>query len=445
MHCKCLLGKVKFPILSLVIIVFSILVYSQEWINKYTYHNDLLPDDIIKFDDGYLVVGSKQLSGDSETLVLKIDEFGDQVWAKSYRSTDRTAQIHSIQKRNDGFVMVGMVNNDPLGFGGTDGWVVLCDRNGNIIREHLYGTTEEDVFRKVRVTNDRGMVLIGNTYSFNNESQDVWIVKLDSDGFLEWEKTCGTENKEEAIDIKEMKDSNGFVFTALLKHYLWVVRLNRSGGTISGMQKLYDFNGYCHKRWDIHEVFSDRGAHDGFIVAGTMYEKPEENKGFALRLKSNLDVVWHTMYGYKESMGKTYVHGLAKSNYNNFILAGWGDDFASTRDPWMFEINDYGNIEWSNMYVEEFPISFVSMAGTLDGYTATGSISTRERSDIIVAKTDLYGKISGCDVFPGPSKAYKLDTDAFKININSKKFHSHHRTLVDSAFNCYFDTKSLCE
>ncbi|HET9136116.1 MAG TPA: T9SS type A sorting domain-containing protein, partial [Candidatus Kapabacteria bacterium] len=114
----------------------------------------------------------------------------------------------------------GNVSGNHSGSGHADDiWIVRLDQQGNIIWQKCYGGSENDEGKDIIPTFDGGFVIAG--YTFSNDSGivnhsaghiDALIVKIDSIGAIEWQKTFGGLNDESAYDIFQTSDS-GYVFT----------------------------------------------------------------------------------------------------------------------------------------------------------------------------------------------------------------------------------------
>jgi len=123
---------------------------------------------------------------------------------------------YDIIECNDGYVFVASTNSndgDVSGlhiYGGTihdDIWVVKFNKQGELIWQNCFGGSESDYPIYLTQTSDQGYIIIGNTWSHNgdvvgNHSSpgsgwaDMWLVKVDSLGELEWQRCIGGINNE---------------------------------------------------------------------------------------------------------------------------------------------------------------------------------------------------------------------------------------------------------
>ena len=82
-----------------------------------------------------------------------------------------------------------------------------------------YGGSSEDLARSIQQTSDGGYIIGGLTLSSdgdisdgNNGDYDSWILKLNSDGSKEWDKTYGGSGYDDANSVQQTSDG-GYIVT----------------------------------------------------------------------------------------------------------------------------------------------------------------------------------------------------------------------------------------
>ena len=96
--------------------------------------------------------------------------------------------------------------------GRLDAWLVKLGTNGVIQWHKCFGGTDEDTFSSVQQTDDGGYIAAGYTHSNdgdvlgNHGYQDAWVVKMDALGNLQWQKCLGGSDYDEAYQIQETSD-----------------------------------------------------------------------------------------------------------------------------------------------------------------------------------------------------------------------------------------------
>ena len=137
-------------------------------------------------------------------------------WAKAFGGTEAD-QAQSIQQTSDGgYVVTGMTisnNGDVFGnHGGLDFWILKLDFLGTVKWKKVYGGSDNDRPNSIKQTTDGGFVVAGHTLSNNGNVSgnhgyyDAWVLKLDSIGIIQWQKTLGGTDWEEASDIEQTTD-----------------------------------------------------------------------------------------------------------------------------------------------------------------------------------------------------------------------------------------------
>jgi hypothetical protein len=116
-------------------------------------------------------------------------ELPEEEWNKSYGGIGEDGGI-SVQETSDGgYIIAGVTGS--YGAGGIDIWLIKTDSDGNELWNRTFGGSLEDFCYSVQETNDGGYILIGCTKSFGAGNFDIWLIKTDSSGNKEWDKTFG--------------------------------------------------------------------------------------------------------------------------------------------------------------------------------------------------------------------------------------------------------------
>lgn len=180
-------------------------------------------------DNGYIVAGSTYSRngnvtnnhGQSDYWVLKLDASGKIQWQKSYGGSDQDI-ANSVQQTDDGgYIIAGSsasVDGDVTGnHGGLDYWVVKTDAGGNIQWQKSYGGHGDESASYIIETTDKGYVVAGKNnmadhgdVTFNRGSNDYWIIRLDAEGNIKWQKTLGGTSDDIAKSVEQTKDG-GFI------------------------------------------------------------------------------------------------------------------------------------------------------------------------------------------------------------------------------------------
>ncbi|MDD5224297.1 MAG: hypothetical protein PHE84_09915 [bacterium] len=130
-------------------------------------------------------------------------------WAKSYGGT--VAEFPSfIQPTSDGGYIVAASTNS-FGAGSYDSWVLKLNSDGTVAWQKTYSGTSDDYAYSIQQTTDGGYIAAGLTQSFGAGYYDFWVLKLNSDGTVNWQKAYGGTGSESAYSIQQTSDGGYIV------------------------------------------------------------------------------------------------------------------------------------------------------------------------------------------------------------------------------------------
>lgn len=155
----------------------------EQWYETYGTSADEIGKSILTLTDGnYLLTGSGTNPQLTESLgrLYKIDSDGNEIWSESYMYNNNTGHnFHkTIEMWNGDLVSVGMTNLNS-----NAGWLVRTNSLGEILWQREYDkNSQTDLFTNVIATDDGGFLLSGQAINEQTNSQDAWLLKVDSVG-----------------------------------------------------------------------------------------------------------------------------------------------------------------------------------------------------------------------------------------------------------------------
>lgn len=154
-------------------------------------------------------------------------------WAKRYGGSGQDEAEHAEPTSDGGYIVSGV--SDRFGPDAPNVWVLKLDSAGEIEWEKVYGGSHVDQNASVHQTSDGGYVVGGDTASFGTESSDMWILKLDSNGGVEWEKAYGGLGPEDATSVAQTPDG-GYLLAGETESFgqglfadAWILKLDSEG------------------------------------------------------------------------------------------------------------------------------------------------------------------------------------------------------------------------
>lgn len=253
-----------------------------------------------------------------------------------------------------------------------------------------YGGSAADVCFWAVETADGGYALVGHTYSFGLGEADIWLVKTDSNGNLEWDKTFGTQNNENANHLITTDDGGYLIvgtYTPIgfVDRDVWVIKTDSAGDVL--WNKTYGGSG-DDKPWRIIKT-----SDNGYAIAGRTSSFSHGLNDYLLyKIDSNGNLQWNTTLG---GAGEESARGILETPDRGFLLTGWSGSYgAGELDYWLVKTDENGNLEWSQTYGGAKTERALTTIPTTDGdYIIIGNSFSfsQGRTDIFLVKIDHLG------------------------------------------------------
>ena len=311
------------------------------------------------------------------------------------------------------------------------GWLTIERTNFPI--EKLLGGTAQDQNPFIQKTADGGYILAGrstssksgNVSGTNHGSGDYWIVKLDVNGIIVWDKLLGGNNDESAFGIQQITDggyiiaggsassANGNVSN--VNHGgsdIWIVLLDQYGNI--------DNNRLLGGNADESAKSIQQTSDGGLIIAGYSTSSLNGdvtgvNHGFidvwVVRSDFNGDIVWDKLLGGNNDEEALSIQQTTDGGY---IIAGYSFSSANgnvtatnhgSNDYWIVKLDAAGNISWNKLLggtASEYATSIQQTADggyVVAGYSqssANGNVTgvNHGLKDYWIVKLDAAGNIT---------------------------------------------------
>jgi len=271
------------------------------------------------------------------------------IWQKTYGGTGFDGAQYIQQTSDGGYIAVGWT--DSFGSGGYDGYLLKLDGSGNLKWQKTFGGNQDDWFNYTRQTSDDGYIAVGWTYSYGQGLADVYVVKLDANGELTWEETYGGDGFDEGYCIEQTADG-GFVIVGESNSFVsgpvdvYVLKLDADGNL--EWQKTYRSDGSDGSDGS-DEAFCIRKTSDGgYIIAG---RSDSQNTGmydaYILKLDANGELTWQNTYGGDDWDEAKSIYQTSDGGY---IAVGVTNSLGAEWDAYAFKIAPDGMLQWQHHF-----------------------------------------------------------------------------------------------
>ncbi len=160
--------------------------------------------------------------------MIKTDSDGNKEWDKTFGGTGYDDHWYVQQTTDEGFIITGESSNEDVR-------LIKTDRNGNKMWDRTFGGENADRGRCVQQTTDGGYIITGETRSFGDIYNAVWLIKTDSSGNLEWNKTFEKSEYDQGFSVQQTTDG-GYIITGLTawsgKDNVWLIKTDDAGNKV---------------------------------------------------------------------------------------------------------------------------------------------------------------------------------------------------------------------
>ncbi|MCX5633794.1 MAG: hypothetical protein NTW93_09010 [Phycisphaerae bacterium] len=335
------------------------LIPKTQWIKLYSEDNwtDRDPKLINIASAGYYAVGlssfrNAETSYDYRLWIWKLDLQGNRIWSKKVvLPNTKEDEKHIWDKllclNNERLIIVR--ESQPK----TGTWLIRFNEEGDIsFAKELAMGRQSYVLRNIAKIKD-GYLISGQELGDNNP--DAWIMKIDSDGNILWQKTYDKGKAEDATSMVATEDGS-FILAADCGEYnkfgggpsnVWIIKCDSTGTILA--ETLFPGR---------HPTIA-RTANNIYAVSYNIADFPAV-ESYVVGLDSKLNKIWEPQLLYKGNGVGMYK--IETDNRNNFIIAG--SKFMEGLCLWKIDQN--GKQLWSHLIGTKNPTTFVELLLTKD-------------------------------------------------------------------------------
>jgi hypothetical protein len=311
---------------------------------------------VTQIADGNYILAGKETSPDGNInctpenfnlAVVKLRSDNEILWQRCFETDYQGWKLDATS--DGGFLLAGKTTSDVCGNfvnqGNADAWIVKMDTDGEIEWQRCYGGTAYEEIWDLYQTSDGGLVMVGRTtsndgdVSGNHGDYDAWAVKLDAAGEIQWQKCLGGTANDDARSVRQTLDGG----------YILAIQTSSADGDVSGQH----------------------GGLDYWVV----------------KLDSGGEIQWQKCLG-----GTTddYARTVLQTSDDGFIVVGftWSDDgdisgtHSEYNDIWVVKLDGTGEIQWQKCYGGTGAEQAYNAIQTLDGGCLIAGESSSNDGDV---------------------------------------------------------------
>ena len=302
----------------------------------------------VTLDNGYVLAGSMSdtITLDPVGALTRMDKYGNTNWIKGYDGTATARFTDMVETDDGGYVAVGRTGSSITSKQSV--YIVRTDGDGNMIWEtiHSLGTGNDDA-NSVDKTTDGGFIIAGNTQNTEggDNVRDALLVKVDASGTVSWSQRYGSLTEgEDAKSVVETNDQD-YVFTGsqttgATGFDLYMVRVN-ADGTLRWEKKFGGSN------WEVgNSVISDENG--DFIATGyTISEGAGGRDVYLINVDSAGVLNWSRTYG---GGSDDQAEAVIRTDDQGYLMAGVSESFGNLEQVYLVKTDDAGNLLWEKTY-----------------------------------------------------------------------------------------------
>jgi hypothetical protein len=341
---------------------------------------------------------------------------GQSTFAKTYGGIGNDWAFSIQQTIDGGFIIAGSTSS--FGVASYDVFLIKTDGIGNIQWAKTYGGADWDFAYSVQQTIDGGFIVAGETSSFGAGNDDFFLIKLDENGNIQWAKTYGGKADDKATSVQQTTEG-GFILAGITYSFgIWsVIELSEGFWDILLVKTDTTGNVQWAKTYgtaSFESAFSIQQTIDkGFVISGSAYTfKSGSSKGdwdfLLIKIDSIGNIQWAKTYG-----GTSYdqARSVQQTSDGGYILAGITYSFGvGNGGVLLIKTDSDGNVQWAKTYDVGGEDWAFSVQQTADGgFIVVGVVKSSDF--LFLIKLDRSGKVKWAKTYWGFAYSVKQTID----------------------------------
>jgi hypothetical protein len=314
-------------------------------------------------DGGYALAGSSN----GDFWLVKTDGSGNPQWNKTYGKPDSDDYAYCVVQTSDGgYALAGFMQTYSYGYGSGDFWLVKTDCSGNQQWNKTYGGVGDEEAWSVVQASDGGYALAGYTNSYG--VRNAWLVKTDCSGNQQWNETYGGLIKSSFKSIVKTSDGGYALAGAINPPYggrdFWLVKIDSLGNEQWNRTYGNPDEEYAEVKGIADAYCVVQTSDGGYALTGYITPYNGKQNAWLVKTDSSGNPQWNQTYAGPEALASCVV----QTSDGGYALAGYTDlYYAGEYYSWLIKTDCSGNQQWNKTYREPNMDYTSSVVQTSDG------------------------------------------------------------------------------
>ncbi|MCG3168045.1 MAG: hypothetical protein POELPBGB_03845 [Bacteroidia bacterium] len=211
--------------------------------------------------------------------------------------------------------------------------------------EIIYGGEGYDEARSIWQTTDGGYIVAGTSGSYPSGNSDVFLLKIDSVGAIQWFKFPGGSDLQAGYSVQQTSDG-GFIVAGLTDagdfggYDVYLMKADENGDFLWSKT-------YGGADWDFGYSVEET-SDNGFIIGGTTFSFGKGEQMYMIKTDAAGDTAWTKTYG---GAGQENAKRATQTTDGGYVLIGYSDSYgAGEKDIFILKTDASGDSVWSKTY-----------------------------------------------------------------------------------------------
>ncbi|HMK47387.1 MAG TPA: hypothetical protein VK436_12245 [Methanocella sp.] len=300
------------------------------------------------------------------------------LWNKTYGGPGDDAGLSLVPTLDNGSVITGYTRS--YGNGSSDLWLVKIDADGGVRWNRTYGGPGEDVGTSIAISPAGGYIIAGYTSPNESNIKKLWLIKTDLDGNLQWDTTYGESQGCKGVAVAG-SDNNGYMVAGNIEKEgstgLLLVKADNNGTIL--WNKTYD-TGFV---WEGNAITTING--NEYVMTGAKIIEKQLRDLWIAKTDDTGSILWDKTFGGK---GMDRGTSIIATKDKGYLVTGYTDT-GPVYKLWLIKVDASGNQEWAKTFGSDGNGLDKSRYGTL-GTVGESIVNTIDGGYVIAGYSNAY-------------------------------------------------------